>query len=75
MGTWNQSFCLSERELKKVIERKYGGPGPWIVYGTDTHYAGYRSYYYPVYLDMNAAIARDKVEGGTGGKHDHTFTE
>jgi len=70
-----EDWCLSERELKKVIERKYGGPGPWIVYGTDTHYAGYRSYYYPVYLDMNAAIARDKVEGGAGGKHDHTFTE
>ena len=70
-----EDWCLSERELAKVIERKYGGPGPYQVYGTDTNYAGYRGYFYPVYTDINYAIAQDKINGGVGATHPHSFTE
>lgn len=74
-----EEWPRTERELKKMIDKKYGGMGPYVVKGTDTStghtYSGVNGYYYPLFLSAQEARNYDRLQGFSGGSHTHNFSE
>jgi hypothetical protein len=67
------------RELSNMINKKYGGSGPYALKGTDTSvghsYSGKNGYYYPLFLNAKDANEYDRLQGYAGGSHIHNFSE
>ena len=74
-----EDWPRTERELKNMINKKYGGMGPYAVKGTETstgnYYSGVNGYYYPLFLSSEEARNYDRLKEFTGGAHTHTFSE
>ena len=67
------------RELNNMINKKYGGSGPYVVKGTETStghsYSGVNGYYYPLFLSAKEANEYDRRQGFSGSSHMHNFSE
>jgi len=74
-----EDWPRTERELKNMINKKYGGMGPYAVKGTETstgnYYSGVNGYYYPLFLSIEEARNYDRLKEFSGGAHTHTFSE
>lgn len=69
----------TERELKKLIDKKYGGMGPYAVNGTSNSpgiHNGLSGWWGPLFLTETDAKNYHRLKmNGTGLAHQHTFVE
>jgi len=72
-----EDWPRTERELKNMINKKYGGNGPYALFGTGTSgmHTG-SGYWYPIFLSEKEAKEYNRYkQNGTGISHTHTFSE
>ncbi len=74
-----EDWPRTERELRKYIDDKYTGLGPYAVKGTDIStgksYSGVNGYYYPLFSTAEEARNYDRQQGFSGASHTHNFSE
>lgn len=74
-----EEWPRTERELAKMINKKYGGMGPYAVNGTSNspgEHNGMSGYWYPVFLSAAEARTYNRLkQNGEGISHTHTFDE
>jgi hypothetical protein len=72
-----EDWPRTENELRKMIAKKYGGSGPYALYGTGTSgmHLG-EGYWYPIFLNEADAKSYNRYkQNGEGIAHIHTFAE